>query len=156
MFLFFLSCRHWMFGPWEWHFTASSLEWWEFFFVVLKVSPEWISWSSIETKAFFSFTVSIYGWAYPQSASENQDSTCGVTWTVSSAPPIILCQSYTQNTDFSGHMLFKCDLICSCDSFCLNSAEISDDLKDLLLKMLDKNPETRISVPQIKVKTLFQ
>ncbi|KAM3600304.1 uncharacterized protein V6R79_021307 [Siganus canaliculatus] len=30
-------------------------------------------------------------------------------------------------------------------------ADISDDLKDLLLKMLDKNPETRISVPQIKV-----
>uniref|UniRef100_A0A3Q2QJ45 calcium/calmodulin-dependent protein kinase n=1 Tax=Fundulus heteroclitus TaxID=8078 RepID=A0A3Q2QJ45_FUNHE len=29
-------------------------------------------------------------------------------------------------------------------------AEISDDLKDLLLKMLDKNPETRISVTQIK------
>uniref|UniRef100_A0A8C3AHW0 Si:ch73-62l21.1 n=1 Tax=Cyclopterus lumpus TaxID=8103 RepID=A0A8C3AHW0_CYCLU len=30
-------------------------------------------------------------------------------------------------------------------------ADISDDLKDLLLKMLDKNPETRISIPQIKV-----
>uniref|UniRef100_A0AAY5K0D7 calcium/calmodulin-dependent protein kinase n=1 Tax=Esox lucius TaxID=8010 RepID=A0AAY5K0D7_ESOLU len=30
-------------------------------------------------------------------------------------------------------------------------ADISDDLKDLLLKMLDKNPESRISVPQIKV-----
>uniref|UniRef100_A0A7N6AY18 calcium/calmodulin-dependent protein kinase n=1 Tax=Anabas testudineus TaxID=64144 RepID=A0A7N6AY18_ANATE len=30
-------------------------------------------------------------------------------------------------------------------------ADISDDLKDLLLKMLDKNPETRISVPQIKI-----
>uniref|UniRef100_A0AAQ5ZJ00 calcium/calmodulin-dependent protein kinase n=1 Tax=Amphiprion ocellaris TaxID=80972 RepID=A0AAQ5ZJ00_AMPOC len=30
-------------------------------------------------------------------------------------------------------------------------ADISDDLKDLLLKMLDKNPETRISVQQIKV-----
>uniref|UniRef100_A0A3Q2C6V2 Calcium/calmodulin dependent protein kinase kinase 2 n=1 Tax=Cyprinodon variegatus TaxID=28743 RepID=A0A3Q2C6V2_CYPVA len=29
-------------------------------------------------------------------------------------------------------------------------ADISDDLKDLLLKMLDKNPETRISVAQIK------
>uniref|UniRef100_A0A673IKG6 Si:ch73-62l21.1 n=1 Tax=Sinocyclocheilus rhinocerous TaxID=307959 RepID=A0A673IKG6_9TELE len=33
----------------------------------------------------------------------------------------------------------------------LNSADISDDLKDLLFKMLDKNPETRITVPQIKV-----
>ncbi|XP_077479372.1 calcium/calmodulin-dependent protein kinase kinase 2 isoform X1 [Stigmatopora argus] len=31
------------------------------------------------------------------------------------------------------------------------NTEISDDLKDLLLKMLDKNPETRISIPQIKV-----
>uniref|UniRef100_A0A8C7LSD0 calcium/calmodulin-dependent protein kinase n=1 Tax=Oncorhynchus kisutch TaxID=8019 RepID=A0A8C7LSD0_ONCKI len=30
-------------------------------------------------------------------------------------------------------------------------SDLSDDLKDLLLKMLDKNPETRISVPQIKV-----
>uniref|UniRef100_A0A1A7YPC9 calcium/calmodulin-dependent protein kinase n=1 Tax=Iconisemion striatum TaxID=60296 RepID=A0A1A7YPC9_9TELE len=30
-------------------------------------------------------------------------------------------------------------------------ADISGDLKDLLLKMLDKSPETRISVPQIKV-----
>uniref|UniRef100_A0A667Z947 Si:ch73-62l21.1 n=1 Tax=Myripristis murdjan TaxID=586833 RepID=A0A667Z947_9TELE len=30
-------------------------------------------------------------------------------------------------------------------------ADISEDLKDLLLKMLDKNPESRISVPQIKV-----
>ncbi|XP_054467891.1 calcium/calmodulin-dependent protein kinase kinase 2 isoform X1 [Anoplopoma fimbria] len=30
-------------------------------------------------------------------------------------------------------------------------ADISDDLKDLLLRMLDKNPETRISIPQIKV-----
>uniref|UniRef100_A0A673BD60 calcium/calmodulin-dependent protein kinase n=1 Tax=Sphaeramia orbicularis TaxID=375764 RepID=A0A673BD60_9TELE len=30
-------------------------------------------------------------------------------------------------------------------------ADISDDLKDLLLKMLDKNPETRISIPQIKI-----
>lgn len=31
------------------------------------------------------------------------------------------------------------------------NADISDDLKDLLLKMLDKNPETRITVQQIKV-----
>ncbi|XP_072311387.1 calcium/calmodulin-dependent protein kinase kinase 2 isoform X2 [Eucyclogobius newberryi] len=31
------------------------------------------------------------------------------------------------------------------------NADISDDLKDLLLKMLDKNPETRITVPQIKL-----
>ncbi|XP_012694068.1 calcium/calmodulin-dependent protein kinase kinase 2 isoform X2 [Clupea harengus] len=30
-------------------------------------------------------------------------------------------------------------------------ADVSDDLKDLLLKMLDKNPESRITVPQIKV-----
>ncbi|KAM6986144.1 calcium/calmodulin-dependent protein kinase kinase 2 [Aplochiton taeniatus] len=30
-------------------------------------------------------------------------------------------------------------------------AAISEDLKDLLLKMLDKNPESRISIPQIKV-----
>ncbi|XP_075935834.1 calcium/calmodulin-dependent protein kinase kinase 2 isoform X3 [Anarhichas minor] len=30
-------------------------------------------------------------------------------------------------------------------------ADISDDLKDVLLKMLDKNPESRISIPQIKV-----
>ncbi|XP_077104712.1 calcium/calmodulin-dependent protein kinase kinase 2 isoform X2 [Siphateles boraxobius] len=31
------------------------------------------------------------------------------------------------------------------------NADISDDLRDLLFKMLDKNPETRITVPQIKV-----
>uniref|UniRef100_A0A671P8R4 Calcium/calmodulin-dependent protein kinase kinase 2-like n=1 Tax=Sinocyclocheilus anshuiensis TaxID=1608454 RepID=A0A671P8R4_9TELE len=31
------------------------------------------------------------------------------------------------------------------------NADISDDLKDLLFKMLDKNPETRITVPQIKI-----
>uniref|UniRef100_A0A671NQL3 Protein kinase domain-containing protein n=1 Tax=Sinocyclocheilus anshuiensis TaxID=1608454 RepID=A0A671NQL3_9TELE len=31
------------------------------------------------------------------------------------------------------------------------NADISDDLKDLLFKMLDKNPETRITIPQIKV-----
>ncbi|KAK7895632.1 hypothetical protein WMY93_020957 [Mugilogobius chulae] len=31
------------------------------------------------------------------------------------------------------------------------NADISDDLKDLLLKMLDKNPETRITVPQIRL-----
>uniref|UniRef100_A0A9J8AVB4 calcium/calmodulin-dependent protein kinase n=1 Tax=Cyprinus carpio carpio TaxID=630221 RepID=A0A9J8AVB4_CYPCA len=31
------------------------------------------------------------------------------------------------------------------------NADISDDLKNLLLKMLDKNPETRITIPQIKV-----
>uniref|UniRef100_A0A8D3C8V4 calcium/calmodulin-dependent protein kinase n=1 Tax=Scophthalmus maximus TaxID=52904 RepID=A0A8D3C8V4_SCOMX len=30
-------------------------------------------------------------------------------------------------------------------------ADISDDLKDLLLKMLDKNPEMRISIAQIKI-----
>uniref|UniRef100_A0A3B3T388 calcium/calmodulin-dependent protein kinase n=1 Tax=Paramormyrops kingsleyae TaxID=1676925 RepID=A0A3B3T388_9TELE len=30
-------------------------------------------------------------------------------------------------------------------------ADVSEDLKDLLFKMLDKNPETRITVPQIKV-----
>uniref|UniRef100_A0AAR2JE91 calcium/calmodulin-dependent protein kinase n=1 Tax=Pygocentrus nattereri TaxID=42514 RepID=A0AAR2JE91_PYGNA len=33
----------------------------------------------------------------------------------------------------------------------LPDADVSDDLKDLLFKMLDKNPETRITVPQIKV-----
>uniref|UniRef100_A0A8C5DTR7 calcium/calmodulin-dependent protein kinase n=1 Tax=Gouania willdenowi TaxID=441366 RepID=A0A8C5DTR7_GOUWI len=33
----------------------------------------------------------------------------------------------------------------------LPDTDISDDLKDLLLKMLDKNPESRISIPQIKV-----
>lgn len=32
-----------------------------------------------------------------------------------------------------------------------HSADVSDDLKDLLFKMLDKNPENRITVPQIKV-----
>lgn len=31
------------------------------------------------------------------------------------------------------------------------SADVSEDLKDLLLKMLDKNPESRISISQIKV-----
>lgn len=30
-------------------------------------------------------------------------------------------------------------------------AQISDQLKDLILRMLDKNPETRITVPEIKV-----
>uniref|UniRef100_A0A2K6L6E6 Protein kinase domain-containing protein n=1 Tax=Rhinopithecus bieti TaxID=61621 RepID=A0A2K6L6E6_RHIBE len=36
-------------------------------------------------------------------------------------------------------------------SFALSRPEISDELKDLILKMLDKNPETRIGVPDIKV-----
>lgn len=31
-----------------------------------------------------------------------------------------------------------------------HSADVSDDLKDLLFKMLDKNPENRITIPQIK------
>lgn len=30
-------------------------------------------------------------------------------------------------------------------------AQISDELKELILRMLDKNPETRITVPEIKV-----
>lgn len=30
-------------------------------------------------------------------------------------------------------------------------AQISEELKDLILRMLDKNPETRITVPEIKV-----
>ncbi len=37
----------------------------------------------------------------------------------------------------------------------INSVDLSDDLKDLLFKMLDKNPETRITVPQIKVSVTF-
>lgn len=37
---------------------------------------------------------------------------------------------------------------------CFSRADISDDLKDLLLKMLEKNPESRISVPHIKVERL--
>lgn len=52
-------------------------------------------------------------------------------------------------------MFCKYDLISCWDYFRFNSADISDDLKDLLLKMLDKNPETRISIPQIKVRSLF-
>ncbi|XP_069817009.1 calcium/calmodulin-dependent protein kinase kinase 2 isoform X2 [Dendropsophus ebraccatus] len=34
---------------------------------------------------------------------------------------------------------------------CIHRPEISEDLKDLILKMLDKNPESRISVPDIKL-----
>lgn len=30
--------------------------------------------------------------------------------------------------------------------------KVSEELKDLILKMLDKNPETRIGVPDIKVR----
>lgn len=44
-----------------------------------------------------------------------------------------------------------CNMLLVCLCLCVNSADISDDLKDLLLKMLEKNPETRITVPQIKV-----
>lgn len=33
--------------------------------------------------------------------------------------------------------------------------EVTDFLKDLITRMLDKNPETRISVPEIKVLTQF-
>ena len=50
----------------------------------------------------------------------------------------------------------KSDFQCNLYSSCVHRADISDDLKDLLLKMLDKNPETRISIPQIKVNTIFQ
>lgn len=39
----------------------------------------------------------------------------------------------------------------SSPSFALSRPEISEELKDLILKMLDKNPETRIGVPDIKV-----
>lgn len=31
--------------------------------------------------------------------------------------------------------------------------EVTDFLKDLIMRMLDKNPESRISVPEIKVPT---
>lgn len=34
-------------------------------------------------------------------------------------------------------------------------AQISDELKELILRMLDKNPETRITVPEIKVNWAF-
>lgn len=54
----------------------------------------------------------------------------------------------TQFWHFLNNILLSCLI-----SFCYNSADISDDLKDLLLKMLDKNPETRITIPQIKVNT---
>lgn len=43
------------------------------------------------------------------------------------------------------------NMLLGCVSLRVNSADISDDLKDLLSKMLEKNPETRITVPQIKV-----
>jgi hypothetical protein len=36
-------------------------------------------------------------------------------------------------------------------SFSLPRPEVSEDLKDLILRMLDKNPETRIGVSDIKV-----
>lgn len=35
--------------------------------------------------------------------------------------------------------------------FSLLRLQISDELKELILRMLDKNPETRITVPEIKV-----
>lgn len=35
--------------------------------------------------------------------------------------------------------------------FSLLRAQISEELKELILRMLDKNPETRITVPEIKV-----
>lgn len=36
-------------------------------------------------------------------------------------------------------------------AFPLPRPEVSEELKDLILKMLDKNPETRIGVSDIKV-----
>lgn len=33
--------------------------------------------------------------------------------------------------------------------------DVDNDLKSLILRMLDKNPETRISLPEIKVRTTF-
>uniref|UniRef100_A0A2I3HPY1 calcium/calmodulin-dependent protein kinase n=1 Tax=Nomascus leucogenys TaxID=61853 RepID=A0A2I3HPY1_NOMLE len=39
----------------------------------------------------------------------------------------------------------------SSPSFALSRPEISEELKDLILRMLDKNPETRIGVPDIKL-----
>lgn len=36
-------------------------------------------------------------------------------------------------------------------AFPLPRPEVSEELKDLILKMLDKNPETRIGVSEIKV-----
>lgn len=35
--------------------------------------------------------------------------------------------------------------------FSLLRAQISEELKELILRMLDKNPETRITVPELKV-----
>jgi len=42
--------------------------------------------------------------------------------------------------------LVNCTLL-----FSLLRSQISDELKELILRMLDKNPETRITVPEIKV-----
>ena len=39
----------------------------------------------------------------------------------------------------------------SSPSFPFFRPKVSEELKDLILKMLDKNPETRIGVPDIKV-----
>ena len=39
----------------------------------------------------------------------------------------------------------------SSPSFLFFRPKVSEELKDLILKMLDKNPETRIGVPDIKV-----
>lgn len=99
------------------------------------VSPEWHWW-----KPFF-HSVSFYGRAHPQPPSENQDAACGVTWTVSEL------QSSCQRPWLPTGSLLKLSVS--------NSADVSDDLKDLLLKMLDKNPESRISIPQMKVNIVF-
>lgn len=46
----------------------------------------------------------------------------------------------------TGSSLVNCMLL-----FSLLRLHISDELKELILRMLDKNPETRITVPEIKV-----
>lgn len=42
----------------------------------------------------------------------------------------------------------------SVKALCHHSTDVSEDLKDLLLRMLDKNPESRISVPHMKVRSV--
>lgn len=91
-------------------------------------------------------SVSLHGRANPGPPPEDQDAAVGDPSTVGhlQAPPLIIPWRPLTAPACPTHASL---------GFCVSGrTNISDDLRDLLLKMLDKNPESRITIPQMKVK----
>lgn len=55
--------------------------------------------------------------------------------------------------DFGVHVLIMCTNKAVSLSCVPCRPEISEELRTLILRMLDKNPDTRITIPEIKVTT---